>query len=27
MTKLSVNINKMATLRNSRGGNNPDQQD
>ena len=23
-TKLSVNINKMATLRNSRGGNNPD---
>ena len=23
MTKLSVNINKMATLRNSRGGNNP----
>lgn len=24
MTKLSVNINKMATLRNSRGGNNPD---
>ena len=24
MTKLSVNINKVATLRNSRGGNNPD---
>ncbi len=24
MTKLSVNINKLATLRNSRGGNNPD---
>ena len=24
MTKLSVNINKIATLRNSRGGNNPD---
>lgn len=24
MTKLSVNINKMATLRNARGGNNPD---
>ena len=23
MTKLSVNINKLATLRNSRGGNNP----
>jgi len=23
MTKLSVNINKMATLRNARGGNNP----
>ena len=23
-TKLSVNINKIATLRNSRGGNNPD---
>lgn len=23
-TKLSVNINKLATLRNSRGGNNPD---
>src|SRR5215216_4518380 len=23
-TKLSVNINKFATLRNSRGGNNPD---
>ena len=23
MTKLSVNINKFATLRNSRGGNNP----
>src|SRR4051812_11836444 len=23
MTKLSVNINKIATLRNSRGGNNP----
>lgn len=26
MTKLSVNINKFATLRNSRGGNNPDVQ-
>jgi len=24
MTKLSININKLATLRNSRGGNNPD---
>ena len=24
MTKLSVNINKVATLRNSRGGNIPD---
>lgn len=24
MTKLSVNINKVATIRNSRGGNNPD---
>jgi pyridoxine 5-phosphate synthase len=24
LTKLSVNINKFATLRNSRGGNNPD---
>src|SRR2546428_5835720 len=24
MTKLSVNINKFATLRNSRGGNTPD---
>ena len=24
MTKLSVNINKFATLRNSRGGNVPD---
>lgn len=24
MTRLSVNINKMATLRNARGGNNPD---
>jgi pyridoxine 5-phosphate synthase len=24
MTKLSVNINKFATIRNSRGGNNPD---
>ncbi|MGB4743703.1 MAG: pyridoxine 5'-phosphate synthase, partial [Flavobacteriaceae bacterium] len=23
MTKLSVNINKIATLRNSRGGNTP----
>ena len=23
-TKLSVNINKIATLRNSRGGDNPD---
>ena len=23
-TKLSVNINKLATLRNARGGNNPD---
>lgn len=26
MTKLSVNINKFATLRNARGGNNPDLQ-
>lgn len=26
MTKLSVNINKVATLRNARGGNNPDVQ-
>ncbi len=26
MTRLSVNINKFATLRNSRGGNNPDVQ-
>ena len=24
MTKLSVNINKVATLRNARGGNNQD---
>ncbi len=24
MTKLSVNVNKLATLRNARGGNNPD---
>ena len=24
MTKLSVNINKIATLRNARGGNTPD---
>ena len=24
MTKLSVNINKVATLRNARGGSNPD---
>jgi len=24
MTRLSVNINKIATLRNSRGGNRPD---
>ena len=24
MIKLSVNINKFATLRNARGGNNPD---
>ena len=24
MPKLSVNINKIATIRNSRGGNNPD---
>ena len=24
MTRLSVNINKFGTLRNSRGGNNPD---
>ncbi|MEM7037181.1 MAG: pyridoxine 5'-phosphate synthase, partial [Bacteroidota bacterium] len=24
MTKLSVNVNKFATLRNARGGNNPD---
>ena len=23
MTRLSVNINKIATLRNARGGNNP----
>jgi len=23
-TRLSVNLNKIATLRNSRGGNNPD---
>ena len=23
MTKLSVNINKIATIRNARGGNNP----
>ena len=23
-TKLSVNINKLATIRNARGGNNPD---
>jgi pyridoxine 5-phosphate synthase len=27
MTLLSVNINKIATLRNARGGNNPDVQD
>ena len=26
MTKLSVNINKVATLRNARGGNNPNVQ-
>lgn len=26
MTKLSVNINKIATIRNARGGNNPDVQ-
>ena len=26
MIRLSVNINKIATLRNSRGGNNPDVQ-
>lgn len=26
MTKLSVNVNKFATLRNARGGNNPDVQ-
>ena len=26
MTKLSVNINKVATLRNARGGNLPDVQ-
>lgn len=26
MTKLSVNINKVATIRNARGGNNPDVQ-
>ena len=26
MTKLSVNINKLATLRNARGGNQPDLQ-
>src|SRR5438270_9315223 len=24
MTRLSVNVNKFATLRNARGGNNPD---
>ena len=24
MTNLSVNINKVATIRNARGGNNPD---
>ena len=24
MTRLSININKIATLRNARGGNNPD---
>ena len=24
MTSLSININKIATLRNARGGNNPD---
>lgn len=24
MTRLSVNVNKIATLRNARGGNNPD---
>ncbi len=24
MTKLSVNINKVATIRNARGGNTPD---
>ena len=24
MTRLSVNINKIASLRNARGGNNPD---
>ncbi|MFZ9504640.1 MAG: pyridoxine 5'-phosphate synthase, partial [Cyclobacteriaceae bacterium] len=24
MTRLSVNINKIATIRNARGGNNPD---
>ena len=24
MTKLSVNINKIATIRNARGGNTPD---
>ena len=24
MTRLSVNVNKLATLRNARGGNNPD---
>ena len=24
MTKLSVNVNKIATIRNARGGNNPD---
>jgi pyridoxine 5'-phosphate synthase PdxJ len=24
MTKLSVNLNKFATMRNARGGNNPD---
>ena len=24
MTQLSVNVNKIATIRNARGGNNPD---
>ncbi|MDH5396970.1 MAG: pyridoxine 5'-phosphate synthase, partial [Cyclobacteriaceae bacterium] len=24
MTRLSVNVNKIATIRNARGGNNPD---